>query len=123
MRKENCREEQSELPSDPLGEFFFSKFTLLKQSYAAALRHDNQHQQQKASQAEGKSIWHPVQQYQSQHEFQKPDLSVQTPRSSNNTVATVVHQIMSELSVTVSEKNRVMVITKMVLNLIYQNGC
>jgi hypothetical protein len=38
-------------------------------------------------------------------------------------MATVVHQIMTELSEAVSEKDRIMVITKMVLNLMQQNGC
>jgi hypothetical protein len=36
--------------------------------------------------------------------------------SSSDTVATVVHQIMTELSEAVSEGDRVMVITKLVLN-------
>jgi hypothetical protein len=42
--------------------------------------------------------------------------------SSNDTVATVVHQIMTELSKAVSEEDRVMVITKLVPNLMQQNG-
>jgi hypothetical protein len=37
--------------------------------------------------------------------------------SSNDTVATAVHQIMIELSKAVSEEDRVTVITKLVLNL------
>jgi hypothetical protein len=37
--------------------------------------------------------------------------------------ATVVQQIMTDLSEAVSEKNKIMVITKMVLNLMKQNGC
>jgi hypothetical protein len=54
-----------------------------------------------------------------QKEFQKTDLSVQAPSSSNNdSVATVVHQIMTKLTKAVSEEDRVMVITKLVLNLI-----
>jgi hypothetical protein len=54
---------------------------------------------------------------------QKIDLSVQSPSSSNNdSVATVVHQIMTKLNKAVSEEDRVMVITKLV-NLMQQNGC
>jgi hypothetical protein len=58
------------------------------------------------------------QQYLPQKEFQKTGLSVQAPRSSSN--ATVVHQIMTELSKAVSEEDRVTVITKLVLNLTLQ---
>jgi type IV pilus biogenesis protein CpaD/CtpE len=65
-----------------------------------------------------------VQQYLPQQEFQKTSLSLQAPSSSNNaTVATVVHQIMTDLSEAVSEKDRIMVITKIVRNLMQQNGC
>jgi hypothetical protein len=50
--------------------------------------------------------------------------SVQAPSSSNSdTVATVEHQIMTELSKAVSEEDRVMVVTKLVLYLMQQNGC
>jgi hypothetical protein len=38
-------------------------------------------------------------------------------------VATVVQQIMTELSEAMSEEDKIMVITKMVLNLVKQNGC
>jgi hypothetical protein len=67
-----------------------------------------------------------VQQHLPQQEFQKAGLSVQDPSSSNNETlkgAIVVHQIMTELSEAVSEENKTMVITKMVLNLTKQNGC
>jgi hypothetical protein len=78
---------------------FFSKFTSPEQSYSAALCQDNHHQQTKALQTGEKR------------------LSVQDPSLCNsNIVATVVHQIMTELTVVVSEEDRVMVITKMVLN-------
>jgi type IV pilus biogenesis protein CpaD/CtpE len=59
-----------------------------------------------------------------QREFQKTGLSVQAPSSSSNdTAATAVHQIMRELSKAVSEENRVMVLTTLILNLMQQNGC
>jgi hypothetical protein len=94
---------------------FFSKFTSPQQSYGAALRQDKQHQQPQTTQTE--------QQYLKQKDFQKTDLSVQAPSSSNNdTVATVVHQIMTKLIKAVSEEDRVIVITKLVLNLMQQNG-
>jgi hypothetical protein len=65
-----------------------------------------------------------VQQYLPQQEFQKTGLSVLAPSSSNNdNVATVVHQIIKELSEAASEKDRTMLITKVVLNLMQQNGC
>jgi hypothetical protein len=47
----------------------------------------------------------------------KTDLSVQAPTSSNNDiVANEVHQIMTKLTKALSEEDRVMVITKLVLN-------
>jgi hypothetical protein len=52
-------------------------------------------------------------------------MSVKVPGSSNNDklkVATVVQQIVTVLSEAVSEKYVIMVITKMVLNLMKQNG-
>jgi hypothetical protein len=38
-------------------------------------------------------------------------------------VTTVVQQIMTEPSEAVSEKDKIMIITKMLLNLMKQNGC
>jgi hypothetical protein len=51
--------------------------------------------------------------------FREQVLSVQAPSSNNNDmlkVAIVVQQIMTKLSPTVSEKDKIMVIIKMVLN-------
>jgi hypothetical protein len=94
----------------------FSKFTSREQSYAAALRQDTQRQQPQATQTE--------QQYLPQKEFQKTRLSVRTPSTfSSDTVATAVHEIMTELGKAVLEEDRLMVITKLVLNLMEQNGC
>jgi hypothetical protein len=85
---------------------------------------DNQHQQPNALQAEAKSVQHPVHQYLPQQEFQKTGLSVQDPSSSNNDIAAIVeHQIMIQLSGALSEEDKVMVIIKMMLNLMQQNGC
>jgi predicted membrane protein len=103
-------------PKQSSGRTLFSKLTSSQQSYADALRQDKQHQQPQAMQTE--------RQYLSQRKFQKTHLSVQVPSSFNNdTVASVVHQIRIELSKAVSEEDRVMVIIKLVLNLMQQNGC
>jgi hypothetical protein len=62
---------------------------------------------------------HPVQQHLPQQEIQKTGLSVQTPGLSDNDmlkVATVVQQIMTELIEAVLEEDKIMVITKIVLN-------
>jgi hypothetical protein len=94
-----CSHEKGELqrrraqraPKGPSGRTFVSKFTSPQQSYAAALRQDKQHQQPQTTQTE--------QQYLPQKKFQKTDLSVQAPSSSNNDfVATVVHQIMTKFT-------------------------
>jgi hypothetical protein len=98
---------------------FLPKFTSPEQSYAAALRQDTQHQQPQAPQTDGKRV-------RPQREIQRTGLSVQAPSSSdNNTLkdATVVQQIMRELSEAVSEEDKIMVITKMILNLMKQNDC
>jgi hypothetical protein len=59
-----------------------------------------------------------MQQHLPQQKCKKTGLSVQTPSSSNNDmlkVATVMQQITTELSEPVSEEDKIMVITKMVL--------
>jgi hypothetical protein len=99
---------------------FFSKFTPPEQSYAAALCQDIQQQQLQAPHTYGKSLWPPMQQHLPKQEIQRTGLSVQAPSSTNNStlkVVTVVQQIITELSEAVSEKDKIMVITKMVLNL------
>jgi hypothetical protein len=68
---------------------------------------------------------HPVQQHLPQQEIQRTGLSVQAPSSSKNTilnVATVAQQIMTKLSETVSEEDKIVVITEIVLKLMKQNG-
>jgi hypothetical protein len=67
-----------------------------------------------------------MQQHLPQQEIQKTGLSVQVPSPSDNDtlkVVTVVRQIMTELSGNVSGKDKVMVSTKMIRNLLKQNGC
>jgi prophage antirepressor-like protein len=66
-----------------------------------------------------------VKQHLSQQEIQKAGLSVQTPSSTNNDtleIATVMQQIITELS-DKSQKDKVMVNTKLVHNLMKENGC
>jgi hypothetical protein len=92
-----------------------SKLTLPAQSYEAALLEGIQHQQQQAPQRDGKSALRPVQQHLSQQKFQKKCLSVWAPSPSDNytlKVATVVRQIMTELSQAVSGEDKIIVITK-----------
>jgi hypothetical protein len=111
-------------PKGSSGRTLFSKFTSPEQSYAAALRQDTQHQQPQAPQTDGKSVWHPVQQHLPQQEIQKTGLSVQAPSSINDTlkIATVVQLIVTELSEAASEKDKLMVITRMVLNKMAARG-
>jgi hypothetical protein len=111
------RRRAQQAPKGPSGRKFFSKFTSPQQSYAAALCQDKQHQQPQTTQTE--------QQYLPQEEFQKTVLSVQSPSSSDNDklkVATEVRQIVKELSEAVSEEDKVMTVTMIILDLIQQNG-
>jgi hypothetical protein len=90
------------------------------------LHQETKQQQPQAPQTDGGSVQHPVQQHVAQQEFQKMGLSVQSPNSSNNDklkVATVVRQIMKELSEAVLEEDKVMIVTMLVLNLMQQNVC
>jgi hypothetical protein len=67
-----------------------------------------------------------VQQHLPQQEIQKTCLSGQDLSSTNNNtlkVATVVQQIITEISKAVSEKDKIMGNTKMILKLMIQNGC
>jgi hypothetical protein len=67
-----------------------------------------------------------VQQRLPQQEIHRAGLSLQNPSSTNTDtlkIITVVQQIMTGLSEIVSEKDKIMVITKMLLNLVGQNGC
>jgi hypothetical protein len=108
---------------------FFSKFTSPEQPFAAALCQDTQHQQpQRHCRHMGKACDHPIpmQQHLPQQEIQRTGLSVHAPSLTNSNmlkVTTVLQQIMRELSEAVSEKDKITVITKMVLNFMKQNGC
>jgi hypothetical protein len=66
-----------------------------------------------------------VQQQLPQQEIQKTGLTVQAHSSSNNDmlkVFTVAQQITEHTEV-LSEKDKIMLITKMVLKVMKQNGC
>jgi hypothetical protein len=85
-----------------------------------------QHQQPQAPQTYGKCFQTTVQQHQPQQEIQRTGLSVQAPSSANNgmlNIVTVVQLIITELSEAVSEKDKIMVITEMILNSEKQHGC
>jgi hypothetical protein len=67
-----------------------------------------------------------VQQHLAQQEIERTGLSVQAPSSADNDtlkVVTLVQQIITEVSTAVSENEKIMVITKMVLNIMKQYGC
>jgi hypothetical protein len=67
-----------------------------------------------------------VQQHLPQQEIQRTGLSAEAPIQTNNgtlKAATVVQQNITELSEAVSEKDKLMVITKMIFNFMKQNGC
>jgi hypothetical protein len=90
-------------------------FTSPEQFYTGALCQDMKHQQPQAPRTEGKSLWCRLQQHLPQQEIQKTSLTVQASSSSNNDmlkVAIVVQQIITDLSEDVSEKDKIMVITK-----------
>jgi hypothetical protein len=75
-----------------------------------------------APQRDWKSVW----QHLPQQEIQKAGLSVQAPSSTNNDmlkVTTAVQQIMTGLGEAVSEKDKIIFITRKVHNLKKRNGC
>jgi hypothetical protein len=66
-----------------------------------------------------------VQKHLPQQKNSETGVSVGAPSSTNNDtlkIATVVQQILTELSEAVSEKDKIMVITKMILNLMKKSG-
>jgi hypothetical protein len=83
------------------------------------------HQQPQAPQACEESVQYPVQQICHNRKFRKRGLLVQAASSTNGDtlkVGTVVRQNMREPREAGSEEDKIMVITKMVLNLMKQNG-
>jgi hypothetical protein len=108
---------------------FFSNNTKPGLSFAAALGNSNdqkQHQPQRASVAGptpvGKrSVPAPVRQKDAGQSV--PATNVNSPPLANMfRVVTVVQQIMTEMNGLVSEEDKIVAITKIVLNLMKQNG-
>jgi hypothetical protein len=84
------------------------------------VRQETQNQQPQAPQADGRSVQNPVQQHLPQQEFHKRRLSVQSPSSSDIDklkITTVVREIIKVLNEVVSEEDKVMIVTMMVLDL------
>jgi hypothetical protein len=74
----------------------------------------------------GKSLQTTVQQHLWQQDIQRTGLSIQAVSSTNSDtlkIATVLQHIITEFSEDVSEKDKIVAITKMVLNLMKQNDC
>jgi hypothetical protein len=67
----------------------------------------------------------PLQQHLPQQEIQRTGLSVEAPSSTNNDTliaVIIVQQILTEFGEAESEKDKIMVITEMILKLMKQNG-
>jgi len=119
------RRSQNSSNKGQTGRLFSSKHVVPGQSFAAALRGDTQQdpQVQRAQQAQN-----PEDRAQIQPTMQKTGQSVQAPSVNSSSlddmfkVATIVQQIMTELNGAVSEENKIVAITKIVLNLMKQNG-
>jgi hypothetical protein len=118
------RRSQNSSNKGQTGRLFSSKHVVPGQSFAAALRGDTQQdpQVQRAQQAQN-----PEDRAQIQPTMQKTGQSVQAPSVNSSSlddmfkVATIVQQIMTELNGAVSEENKIVAITKIVLNLMKQN--
>jgi hypothetical protein len=90
------------------------------------VRRDIQHQKPQAPQTDGKASGTPCSSICHNRKFRNQGLSVQAHSSTNNDTlkaATVMQQIITELSEDVSKEDKITVITKMILNLMKQNGC
>jgi hypothetical protein len=121
MRKQNCKgEEHNDLPRD----HFWGRSSISSDHHSNSTqlhwvktRNTSNHRHRRY----GKSFRPTVQQHLSQQEIYRIGLSVHAPSSTDNDmleVSNVVQQIMTELSEAESEKDKIIVITKMVSNLI-----
>jgi hypothetical protein len=118
--KELQRRRAQRAPKGFSGRTFFSKFTSPQQSYAAALCQDTHHQEPQVPQTYGKSFQTPVQQHLPQQKIQKTGASVQAPSQLTMTCNATDHDRAQWSCV---RKRQKMVITKMALNWMKQNGC
>jgi hypothetical protein len=115
MRKKNCKgEEHNELPRALLGErsslSYLTTAVLLSCITSRQTTSATTNNADRATVSATKGI------------SENRSVSRNPSSSNDDTVATVVHQIMTKLTKAVSEEHRVMVITKLVLNLMQQNG-
>jgi hypothetical protein len=108
----------------------FSNLTTPGVSFAAAIRGGAAQQQPQARQVPGEASPHagaklrtpaPGDQQKGGQSIQAPTVSSQ-PLDNMLRVATVVQQIMTEFSGAMSEEDKIVAITKIVLNLMKQSG-
>jgi hypothetical protein len=132
-REELRKKKLQRAPKPPTGRVFSSRTTSPGVSFAAALRANTQQQQAphlvpQASKSKVAEMGTPapVMVNQQQKESgQSAQASNVSSASLNNMfrVATAVQQIMTELNGAVSEEDKIVAITKIVLNLMKQDGC
>jgi hypothetical protein len=116
------RRSQRTTPKEAVGRKFSSRPVLPGKSFAAALRGKPQQQQQPRTEPAERiaPLFNPKHQMSGQ--------SVQAPSVCTSSlddmfkVAAIVQQIMTELNGAVSEESKIVAITKIVLNLMKQNG-
>jgi hypothetical protein len=102
------------------------KFSSPEQSFAGSPRQDTQHQRPEAPHTGGKSLGTPAQQRLPQPESQRTGHSVRTLSSFDSDklkVAAVVQQIVTGLGEAVSEKHKIIIFIKMVLNWMKRKVC
>jgi hypothetical protein len=126
--KEELLRRRTQRPSNkgPAGRLFTSAYVVPGQSFAAALRGDSQ--QQPPMRQNHKVKPNPADQTEFQPPTQQTGQSVQAPTVHSSPlddmfkVATVVQQIMTGLNGAVSEEEKIVAITKIVLNLMRRDG-
>jgi hypothetical protein len=129
-QRRNAKKEGSENTQNYHGQVFTSNSITPSVSFAAALRGSAEQQQQtKANQVPVTSppaaginhIPAPALQRETGQSVQAPNVNSQ-PLDIMLRVVTVVQQIMTEFSGAVSERDKLMAITKIILYLMQQNG-
>jgi hypothetical protein len=129
-KEELQRRKAQRAPKITMGRVFSSNRTTPGVSFAAGLRGSAEQQQQPEENqvpvtslptAGIKHIPAPTLQQETGQSVQAPNVNSQ-PLDSMLRVVTVVQQIMTEFNGAVSERDKIMAITKIVLNLMQQNG-
>jgi hypothetical protein len=127
-REEVHRRKVQTIPKNTTGRVFSSNYTKPGLSFAAALRNNVEQQQQPHPQrpsvaglasVEKRSVTAPVQQKDAGQSV--PATDVNSPPLELR-VVTVIQQIMTEFNGAVSEEDNIVVITKIALNFMKQNG-